>query len=320
VSYTEGSWLVTGATGFIGGHLVERLVRDGMTVHCVASANRPFGERLPVGSGIATLEIDMADPRQLGAVIESIRPEVIINLAAQGVDPTDRDHRSMISGNVEILAGLLDALQEIPPRVVLHMGSWSEYANSSSATLIDESHPVFPVSIYGAAKAATTIYGTALARQLGIPLVVLRLFNVFGVGEGRQRLIPYLIDCLSRDEPAELTRGDQSRDFLYVTDVVEAIMAAASTEHLPTGAYNVCSGRPVDVRHVAQTVAHSMGKPRELLRFGARPSRQEEPLWMVGDNTRFSGATGWKPQISLEEGIMRMIEASKPAGVGSEER
>jgi nucleoside-diphosphate-sugar epimerase len=225
----------------------------------------------------------------------------------------------MISGNVDILGRLLESLRRAPPRIVLHMGSWSEYASPTEPIPIDENQPLNPLSVYGAAKAAATIYGSALARELGLPFVVLRLFNVYGVGEGRQRLVPYLVDRLSRDEPAELTRGDQTRDFLYVTDVVEAIIVASGSDPLPTGIYNVCSGRPVQVRQVAETVADMLGKPRELLQLGARPSRHDEPLWMVGDNARFTGLTGWTPRISLDEGIRLMVEAAEPVGVAREE-
>jgi nucleoside-diphosphate-sugar epimerase len=162
--------------------------------------------------------------------------------------------------------------------------------------------------MYGAAKAATGIFGSALARQAGIPFVTLRLFNIFGVGEAPQRLIPYLIDCLGRSEPADLTPGDQIRDLTYVDDVVDAIRTAATSRLEPYSAYNICSGRRTQMRWVAETVADMMGQRRSLLRFGALPRREDEPQLVVGSNERFVGATGWRPRVTVEEGIRLMIE------------
>ena len=319
MSYRKRNYLVTGATGFIGRRLVERLAREDLSIHCVVTHERSHASRLPAIPGVIPIEVDMTNHHLLHRAMETIKPDVVINLAAQGVQPADRDGYSLLAGNAGILAHLLGSLEEFPPRIFLHMGSWSEYAGPVDADLVTEDHPLDPLSLYGAAKAAASIYGNALARQLEIPFIVLRLFNVFGVGERQKRLIPYLIDCLSRDEPAELTQGNQTRDFVYADDIVEAILVAANTEHLPPNVYNVCSGRPVDVRLVAETVADIMGKPQELLDFGARPTRVDEPLWMVGDNSRFTSATPWRPEISLEEGILRMVEAGKAVGVGSGE-
>jgi nucleoside-diphosphate-sugar epimerase len=319
VSYFVGNYLVTGATGFIGRRLVERLSRENASIHCIVTTQRAQASRLPPMSGVIPVEVDTMSASQLRKAVMRIRPEVVVNLAAQGVDPDARDPESLLEGNVGILIQLLASLEECPPRAFLHMGSWSEYADPAGPTLITEDHAVLPLSLYGAAKAAATIYGNALAQRIGIPFVTLRLFNVFGIGENPRRLVPYLIRCLGRDESAELTPGDQTRDFLYVDDVVEAILVAASTQTLPSAVYNVCSSSPVELRHVAETVADIMGKPRGLLRFGSRPHRLDEPRHVVGDNTRFASATTWMPRVSLEDGIRWMVEAALGATPAREE-
>jgi nucleoside-diphosphate-sugar epimerase len=174
--------------------------------------------------------------------------------------------------------------------------------------LLREDHPLRPASLYGAAKAAATLYGTALARELSIPFIVLRLFGVFGRGERAERLIPYLINQLKDDHPVDLTPGEQVRDVVYVDDAVDALVAAAETRNLePGGVYNVCSSQPKRVAEIAETVADAMQKPRPLLRFGARPYRAHEPMWLVGDNRRFTAATHWQPRTTLAEGVQRML-------------
>lgn len=304
------SYLVTGATGFIGRRLVTRLAEKGDSVFCLVSRDRDQMSRLPQIRGVTP--IDMGRAGSLRETMGKANAEIVINLAAQGVDPKSRDPASIMDGNAGVLINLISALEGLSPRVILHAGSWSEYANPDGADPIRENHPIAPTSIYGAAKASASLVGSALARQAGIPFITLRLFNVFGVGEPPMRLIPYLIDRLRASVHADLTPGNQSRDLTYVDDIVEAILLASRSTLEPFTAYNVCSSRPTEVRWIAERVADIMDKPRTLLRFGAVPHRADEPLSVVGDNTRFVSATGWFPRITVDDGIDLMVAALTP--------
>jgi nucleoside-diphosphate-sugar epimerase len=180
---------------------------------------------------------------------------------------------------------------------------------ASEGVKIRETDRLQPISVYGAAKAATEIFGNALAASLNLPFITLRLFGVFGVGEGSLRLIPYLIRRLRRGDPVDLTGGEQVRDFLYIDDVVEALIIAGSTERLISyEAYNVCSSRSVTIREIGEAVADEMHRSRDLLLWGKRPYRRDEPMWLVGDNRRFVEATQWHPKVDLLDGIRRTIE------------
>jgi nucleoside-diphosphate-sugar epimerase len=179
---------------------------------------------------------------------------------------------------------------------------------------LTEEDPLFPVSLYGAAKACSHVYGAAFAKLRNIPFCTLRLFGVFGPGEASYRLIPYVISHLRRDTPVDLTGGEQLRDLLYVDDVVEALLLAAKSDALPSGSsYNICSGQGVSIRRVAEEVAEAMNKPKNLLRFGARPYRADEPMWLVGDNQRFRSVTGWLPRVTLRDGIGEMVSVLEKA-------
>jgi nucleoside-diphosphate-sugar epimerase len=239
-------------------------------------------------------------------------PDAIFNLAAYGVNPEDRDHEEMLDGNVGLVTKLVAAAASASPKRFIHTGSCSEYgAPIANETPINEADPVRPESVYGAAKAAATLCGTALARQLHVPFVTLRLFGIFGPGEGPHRLVPYLIQQLQRNLPADLTPGEQVRDLLYVDDVVEALILSAQTDALtPYEAYNVCSRRPVRVREIGTLVADLMHKSRSLLRWGQRPYRRNEAMWIVGDNRRFVEATAWRPRVTHVDGVRRMLDAA----------
>jgi UDP-glucose 4-epimerase len=258
---------------------------------------------------VSTVEIDDLDPRSLRQSIESISPEAVFNLASTGVNPADREPLAMLDGNARFLASLLGAVETKKPRRFIHAGSCAEYAPAETGHRIDENYPVRPPSLYGAAKLCASLYGAALAAECGIPFLNLRLFGVFGIGEAPHRIVPYLIAKLRDNQPVDLTPGEQIRDWLYIDDVVDALLAAATSPHFANDReiFNVCSGHGIRVRELAEQVADAMKKPRALLRFGERAHRSDEPMWIVGDNRRFIQATAWQPRISVAEGIRRML-------------
>src|SRR5207249_2293640 len=115
---------------------------------------------------------------------------------------------------------------------------------------------------------------------------------------------------LKQHQAVDLTAGEQVRDWLFEEDVAEAFLRAAQSERLRAyEAYNVCSGRAMQVRELVELVANALGRPRHLLRWGERPYRTDEPMWLVGDNRRFLEATSWRPRTSVEEGISRVISS-----------
>lgn len=310
------SALVTGATGFIGSVLVRRLLAERIKVHCLVRGKPRERSTLDALSGAEVIEAASFQTQDLKRSLAGLSAEVVFNLASYGVHQEDRDPEELLDGNVNLVTRLLLATSDWPLKRFIHTGSCSEYGLSSSAeSFFSEEAPLRPVSPYGAAKAASFMYGNALAARLAVPFFTLRLFGVFGVGEGPQRLIPYLIERLQRNEPVDLTPGEQVRDLLYVDDVAEAFLVAGRHAGLtPYEAYNVCLGRPVRVREIGEAVADAMNKPRDLLHWGRRPYRKDEPMRIVGDNRRFTEATAWRPKVSLLEGIHRMIAAAEKVG------
>lgn len=306
------SAVVTGGTGFIGSALVRRLVADGVRVLCPVR-DKPTGDApLALLRDAEVVRLSSFHTAELERYLREFSADVIFNLASYGVRPEDRDPEALLEGNAGLVARLVSAAAGVPPRRIIHAGSCSEYgAPPSSEIALTEAQPLQPESVYGGAKAAAELYGNALASSLAVPFVTLRLFGVFGIGEGPLRLIPYLINHLKVDEPVDLTPGEQVRDFLYLDDVVEAFVAAALEDGLtPYTAYNICSGKPVRIREVGALVADVMQKPHSLLQWGKRPYRRDEAMRIVGDNRRFTQATAWRPRVSLLGGVRRMVIAA----------
>jgi nucleoside-diphosphate-sugar epimerase len=302
------SALVTGGTGLIGSALLQRLLAEGVAVDCLI--RKGSLSKLPPMAGLRAIEVSSFEKDVLRNSLAGTSSDVVFHLASYGVQANDRDRDQLIAGNVQLLAHVLEAVLDHPPTKFIFAGSCSEYGfPAKDGQRISEDQGLRPTSLYGAAKAAAEIYGQALASQLKIPFVTLRLFNVFGPGEGAHRLLPSIIHALDRDEPVALTGGEQQRDLLHVDDVAGALFAAACSGHLKSAAYNVCSGVPVRIREVGETAARIMNKPQALLQWGKLAYRSDEPMWVVGDPARFQEATSWQPKLRLAEGIRDMVAA-----------
>jgi UDP-glucose 4-epimerase len=303
-----GPVLVTGATGFIGSALVKRLAAEGNPAVCLVRAGSRGREKLEGLAGLRFFEMEPA--ADLAPILAEIAPDVVFHLAASGVRPDDREPASIVEGNVVLTTRLVAALAARPPRRFVFAGSCSEYAPIAEGKRIGEDHPLEPTSLYGAAKVSAYLCGKTLAAARGVPFVPLRLFGVFGPGEGPERLVPHLLAHFRAGETPELTPGEQARDFTYVEDVVDALIAAATSPSVePFRAYNVCSGRATRVRDIALAAARAAGRPDADLGLGRRPYRPDEPMWIVGDPERFSNATGWRPRVGIDEGITRLADS-----------
>ena len=302
------SALVTGASGFIGSALARCLAEQGTRVYALVRPTSRLG-RLDT-SRVTVITADTSQEDTLRQALAGTRADYVFNLASYGVSQAERDPQQLCDGNAGLVCRLLEATAGWKLRKFIQAGSCSEYAPAAEGKRITEEHPIRPLSLYGAAKAAAVGSGRALAAQIGLPFLTLRPFMVFGPGEAPERLLPYLIAKLSRDEAVDLTAGEQQRDLTYVEDAVEAFVRAAHSE-VNEGTFNVCSGRAVRVRAVAEAVADVLGKPRSLLKLGARPYRDDEPMWLVGDPSRLEKAVGWRARTGLAAGIERMVARTR---------
>jgi UDP-glucose 4-epimerase len=317
------SALVTGATGFLGSALVDRLLAENVQVTCLVRSRSDSNARNVVDAGrVRVVEVSSFEVSVLQSSLADMSAEVIFHLASYGVQQSDRDADQLVQGNVSIVLQLLKATARWPLRRFVHTGSCSEYGSPAlEGQLTAETEPIQPKSLYGAVKAASVLCGSAMAASLNVPFVTLRLFGVYGTRERPPRLVPYLISRLLDDQPVDLTPGEQVRDLLFEDDVTSAFLDAATADGLKSGeVYNVCSSQPIRIREIGELVADAMGKPRELLHWGERPYRSDELMWLVGDNRRFRAATAWVPKVGLREGIGRVLIHANELGMGGERR
>jgi nucleoside-diphosphate-sugar epimerase len=302
------SALVTGASGFIGGHLVDRLLTDGAIVTVLVRPDSVLPERWR-GKVRAVSSDDWSEPGLRRALHEPAC-ETVFHLAAYGVRPSNRDVDHMIQINIELPATLVRLCQQWSARLVI-AGTFSEYMKPASNELLTELSPLEPFKLYGSSKAAGGLIASAIAKEAGVGLRILRLFKVYGAGEAPHRLLPALVSGLNQKQRVAISSGTQILDFVYIDDVIEALVRADEhiRDHGAVATWNVSTGQGYSVRYFAQLVADAMNSDGSLLGFGEIAMRKDDEPWLVGDPGLIQSQLGWHPRTELETGVKAAVAA-----------
>lgn len=307
--------LVTGASGFVGAHLVRGLLAHGHEVLAGMRAESDPWRLDALGALQAHRTIvDLTDGPGLARVLEESRPEAIVHCAAYGVDHGQRDWRVALAINLEGALWLVEAAARVGVRRFIQLGTAHEYGSHLEA--IPESALPAARTPYGATKAAASLLTLARAASLGLPLCVVRSSAMFGPLEGPHKLVPQIWHaCLSRI-PLALTPGEQVRDYLFVGDAAEALATMVERTPFPAGeVFNLGSGQGIRLREFVRACARQFGG-EELMVFGALPYREDELWHVVVDVCKWERAFGPVPRTPLG----RALEGFGPAPVAAERR
>jgi nucleoside-diphosphate-sugar epimerase len=267
--------LLTGASGFVGKQILRELCEKGLHVRIIVrdSSNNVFGSDHRI-EFITTKDLFEENAFWLREACKDI--DTVIH-AAWYAEPGE--YLQSIK-NIKCLEGTLKlakAAAEAGVKRFVGLGTCFEYDLNFSVLSVNT--PLKPISLYAGAKAAVYISLNQLLPNLGVDFAWCRLFYLYGEGEDERRLVPYIRNKLEKGQFAELTSGDQIRDFIDVREAGKKIVDIATGTK--KGAVNICSGIPVSVRQMAENIAKEYGR-LDLLKFNMRKDNFTDPAYLVG--------------------------------------
>jgi nucleoside-diphosphate-sugar epimerase len=305
---------VTGAAGFIGSHLVERLLHLGSevtaTVRYNAAGSRGLLDSLPLPDQqrIRVIAGDLTRPDFAAEALDGA--DTVFHLAAIIAIPYSYIRPvHTVENNVQTTLHLLQAAREAKNlRRFVHTSS-SEVYGSAQHSLITESHPLEAQSPYAAGKLAADKVVQAWHLSYGLPVVTLRPFNTFGPRQSSRAIIPTIITQALVRKQVFLGAQHPTRDFLFVGDTVDAFLRIAEKEGIEGSTYHVGSGREISIGALADRIINLIGNDTKVVfdPTRIRPGSSEVTR-LICDATRARTDLGWEPSVSLDEGLNRTIE------------
>jgi nucleoside-diphosphate-sugar epimerase len=299
---------VIGATGFIGSHLAERLVAEGARVLAVARSERRRGNLAAVRSHVEFVTCDVMAGEALTHQLAPFAPDIVFYLAdhPDGTEDFSQMRRAVVMNALGAVAAL-EAATSAGAELFVHGDSAKVYGNGPAPYRMNQ--PVQPICSYAIGKAAAWQL-CQLARLAGGPAVVgLRPTLVYGPRQG-MNLLEYVRRCIQAGHPTVLQGGHQTRDPLFVDDVVDAFVRAAVTPDARGLAIPVGGGHEISVLDLARAVMAALGSDGPVeTSLGARPTE----IWRcVADNTDAGSVLGWRPATSLQEGLAKTFGEARP--------
>lgn len=285
------SVLVTGASGFIGSRLCDRLVALGYEVHGTSRSRREAND-------VRWWHVDLSDVGTTREVVRSASPDAIVHLASLVFGAPDfKLVWPTLTSNLLSTVSVLDAAVSAGGPRVLVAGTMVEPDHEAAAGVGG--------SPYAVAKAASSSYARMFHMLYELPVTVLRLFMVYGPGQPVRKLIPHVIVTLSRDEAPTVSSGRWEIDWVYVDDVVDALVKAIHADGIAGATLDIGSGQLVTMRAVVERLAELVGSATPP-QFGTQDDRPNEvPRAADVETTR--SALGWTAETSLEAGLLRTV-------------
>jgi len=295
--------LVTGASGFLGSHLVRQLLKRG---HSVTVLMRGELQARRVGDWLDRVRVVQGSLESTESLREKLAHETIdvfFHLAWFGVTAEYRNDTEQISKNVVGCLRLWELARDIGCKHWIGIGSQAEYGPSKE--VLHEDLAPRPVTAYGVAKLTSGMLTGKMSEMAGIRHTWVRLLAIYGPGDDPRHLIPTVIQTLCAGRKPPLTKGEQKWDYLYVEDAAKALSLIA--EAGVAGTLNLGFGKTVVLRRLVERI-RDLVNPHLALGFGDVPYRADQVMRLEADISRLQSATGWNPETSLQEGLRRTVE------------
>lgn len=299
--------LVTGGAGFIASNIVDAYVKEGYQVAVIDDLSS--GRKEFINPKVKFFQEDIRNGNDIETIIKTVKPDIINHHAAQiSVRNSVTDPIKDAQVNLLGLLHLLEPARKYGVKKIIFASSGGVVYGEADKIPTPESYlPLQPLSPYGVAKLASENYLYFYLRTYSINYIALRYSNVYGPRQnphGEAGVVAIFSRKLLRGEPAVINGdGNQTRDYVYVGDVVNANLQAARTDI--NGAYNIGTGKETDVNEIYKGVASAVGADKEPIHGQAKPGEQKRSCL---DNTLAGKALHWKPQVNLTRGLKQTVD------------
>lgn len=306
--------LVTGITGFVGSYMAELLIKEGFQVFGIARWRSRRENLINVNGHVTILEADLLDAHSLDQIMLSVRPDFIFHLAAQSFVPASwTSPTSTLEINIVGPANLFEAVRKTQINPKIHIACSSEEYGLvyPDETPIKEDNPLRPLSPYGVSKIAMDFLGYQYYKSYGMQIIRTRGFNHTGPRRGE-----VFAESDFAKQIAEIEKGlkkpiievgnlEAKRDYTDVRDMVKGYYLAA-LKGVPGEVYNICSGKTVKIADVLKILL-GFSKIKIKVKSNLARMRPSDVELLLGDNSKFSKLTGWKPEIPLEKSMEDLL-------------
>lgn len=325
--------LVTGAAGFIGFHLVQQLVKRDDEVIGIDNINDYYAVNLKYArlkecgieedkivqghviqsnkySQYKFIRIDIQDKNALEQLFSLEKFDIVVNLAAQaGVRYSIENPQAYIDSNILGFINLLETIRHNSIKHFVYASSSSVYGGNTKTPFAENDNVDTPVSLYAATKKSNELMAHVYSKLYGIPTTGLRFFTVYGPW-GRPDMAPMLFTkAILAGEPIKVfNNGNLSRDFTYIDDIIEGVIQVIDSvpqKDIPAEIYNIGCGHPIQLLDFIHTLKDKLGHKVEMKML---PMQQGDVYTTYADTTKLAECIGYKPQVSLNEGIGRFVE------------
>jgi UDP-glucose 4-epimerase len=293
-------FLITGPSGFIGNHFVEKLVTYRANVSVIIRNRDNFCQNVIRYTG------DIRNPDFVENCIVSSQPDYIFHLAAS--KDRNEDIQTIYSSIETNLLGSLNILSVATKvksiQAIIIIGTAEEYGNNKIP--FKETLRESPITPYSFSKTCVSHLSELFFQSYNTPIIIIRPTIAYGPGQGLEMFIPSLITSLLNNIPFDMTLGEQTRDFVYIDDLINAVILAIQNNKAKGQIINIGSGNPVKIRDIALEIENRIGN-KDLIHYGAKPYRINEIMDYCVDTRKAEILLGWKATTSLKDGLEKTI-------------
>lgn len=295
--------VITGATSFIGVHIIKEYLRHDCKVIGVVRSNSKNLNRLPSNDNLKIIKLDMNEIEKILEKLEEIKVDIFYHLAWEGARVPYRDDSVLQNNNYECALKAMSVAKKLGSKIFIGSGSQAEYGKCNGK--IDENYPTNPTTAYGKAKLKTYEVLRDMSKENNIKFIWTRIFSVYGVYDYKGSLVMNALYKMKTNQDIELTECKQIWDFIYVEDVA-TIMYLLANVNCSDGIYNIASG---DSRQLKEFVLEmkEICSSTSQLKFGTIPYDSEGIVSFEPNVDKLKSNLGYSCKISFDEGIRKIL-------------